>query len=289
MSINDRPFGSDRPLLYDVDPWNKLGFAVPNFRNVLNTANLSIWRLADEIGKAQLRICTHIDAQRTQYPSINTVQRIGKVLNRIKSVLSTRQKTSIDPRVEEEHARSDGKPWNLHPVPFFTSDYMQNGWIQEYNRLTMIGLTNIYQHSDNNMALTITEEFASHVWQYFREISILVGTELLGLPQATVVADAFMFDDAAYAGYETIADRTLSFEPLDSPGPVMSTADELDLHPFFVGIPANLALTRLSEYPVGPGDLSKQGMAPPDEAQAPGAGDGSATGEPGGHIGEPQM
>lgn len=283
-----RQFGSDRPLLYDVAPWNALGFAVPNFSNQVGSNNLPIWRLADEVGKAQLRIMTHVDAQRTQYPSINTIQRIGKVLNRVKSLLASRQKGPATARLEEGHASADLKAWQIHPVPFFTTTLTQNSWLSEYNRLTMIAMTNIYQHSDNNLSLTITQEFAASIWAYFREITLLLGTELLGLPAETILADTFMFTDESYAGYATIPDRVLSFEPLDTPGPIQSRVDELDLAPLFVGIPASLILTSLAEYPVGPQGDGAQGTPLPASAEAHGATTGGAV-EPGGHIGQPQM
>lgn len=288
MPINDRPFGNDRPLLYDVEPWNTLGFAVANFSRISSTKNQAIWRLADEIGKCQLLITTHIDAQRTQFPSMNTIMRMGKMINRIKAVLANRQKGPGDLRLEETHASAASNPWNIHPVPFFNSDFMQNTWISEYNRLTMIGLTNIYQHSDNNLALTITEAFATHAWAYFKEVAILLGTELLNLTAEAVTADGFQFDDAAYAGYDDIDDRVPSFEALDGPGPILATPDELDLKPFFIGIPANMIITSLAEFPTGPGNIARQGTEPSPDSGPPGA-DGAATGPAGGHIGEPQV
>jgi hypothetical protein len=286
---DNQVFGSDRPLLYDIAPWNSLGFGVPNFSNQIGTLSLPIHRLADEIAKVQLTIMTHIDAQRTQYPSINTIQRLGKMLNRVKAILANRQKGATDLRVEEGHASADKKPWLIHPVPFFDSGLCQNSWLNEYNRLCMIALTNIYQHSDNNLALTITDEFAAYIWQYFREIALLVGTELLGLQAATILTDAFVFDDTAYAGYATIADRVMSFEPLDTPGPIQSRPDEVDLGPLFRGIPANLIVTSLAAYPVGAGGLGAQGTAVPATDGPVGAADGTGTDVTGGHIGEPQV
>ena len=280
-------FGSDRPLLWNVGPWNELGFAVPNWSAQVGTLNLPVWRLADDVGRAQLSIMTHIDAQRMQYPSPNTIKRLAKVLNRIKVVLSGRQKRPLDDRLEDKHASSDLKPWNLHPVPFFRSGILKNSWLGEYNRLCTIAMTNMYQHSDNNLPLTITVEFAQDIWAYFAEIQLLLGTELLGLPPEVVKADGFTFDESAMSGYATIASRTLSYEAMNTPGPIGSRFDELDLSPFFLGVPVNEALTLVAEYPVGPGDTTRQGARVGKLARARGAG-GELVGQPGGHIGEPQ-
>jgi hypothetical protein len=83
MARINSTFGTDQVLLYDVAPWAQLGFGVANFGDNLKTQNLVWWRLASEIGKTQLGIMTHLDARREQYPSVNTLMRMGKILNRI--------------------------------------------------------------------------------------------------------------------------------------------------------------------------------------------------------------
>lgn len=69
----------------------------------------------------------------------------------------------------------------IHPVPYFNVDQplVRNRWLREYNQLTMIALANAMQHSDNNIPLTITSEFAAAVWQYFKRLQVLIATELL--------------------------------------------------------------------------------------------------------------
>ena len=180
-------FGSDRPLLYNVDPWGELGFAVANFGENYGTLSQPIHGLASEIGRSQLFIMTHIDAQRTQPPSRNTLERLGKVINRVQSVLVSRMKSYSEVRLEGGHATADLKPWRIHPVPYFNGPIVRNHWLTEYNQLCMIALTNIYQHSDNNLSLTITEQFARDVWKYFRQIKVLIGSELLMLDAEVVL------------------------------------------------------------------------------------------------------
>lgn len=279
-------FGSDRPLLYDVEPWNALGFGVANFGDNVGTLSEPIWGLADEIGKTQLVITTHIDAQRTQPPSRNTVERLGKLCNRVQSVLAGRMKAYSDLRLEEGHATSSVKPWQIHPVPYFTSAILRNRWIKEYNSLAMIALTNVYQHSDNNLALTVTEKFAQDVWQYFREIKRYVGMELLLLPKETVEPDTFLFTPEHYAAYapESVV---ASYEPLDTPGQIESRSTEDDLRPLFEGIPSVIIAPLLKQYPVD--DLLGYSGGPLRAgAEAPGSG-GEATGPAGGTIGEPTI
>ena len=265
-------FGSDRVLLYNVNPWNTLGFGAPNFGENVGTKNTPIAGLVDEIGQIQLFTATHEDAMRKQPPSRNTVERIGKMINRVQTVLVNRMKIDNELRLEGVHATATPVNFNIHPVPFFASPIMRNHWLREYNELCMYALTNMMQHSDNNVPLTITEAFAKTVWAYFKEIKMLMGAELLLLDKTTLADDKFLFKDEHYAAYKP-SSVTVNIEALDSPGPLFNLPTEDDLRPLLDGIPANLIASSLKQYVVtGPGDLS--GTMP-----APGSGAVGASGE----------
>ena len=290
MSVERSVFGSDRPLLYDVEPWNRLGFGVANFGDNIGTLSQPIFKLADEIGKSQLLIMTHIDAQRQQPPSVNTVERVGKLINRVHQVLVGRMKDYPEKRIEGGHSTADVRLWQVHPVPYFTSATVRNNWLSEYNRLVMIALTNMYQHSDNNVMLTVTKAFATCVWQYFNEIKLLMGTELLGLSPEVVKDENFLFVQEHYDNYHP-DEITTNYESLDTPGPLFSRSTEDDLRPLFVGYPANLIIPNLKQYPVDPNQLGLSGQPLPEEASAVGTGadEESATAPAGATIGQPQV
>lgn len=279
-------FGSDRVLLYDVDPWNTLGFGVASFGDNIGTLSVPIAGLVDEIGQQQLFIMTHIDAMRKQPPSRNTVERIGKMCNRVHQVLLGRKKETNDLRVEPGHSTPAPEIWTIHPVPYFNSPVVRNRWLKEYNQLCMIALTNMMQHSDNNLALTITSKFAADCWQYFNEIKILLGSELLNIEPTELVADGFQFTAAHYANYHP-ENVTMNIEPLDSPGPVLSLPTEDDLRPLLNGIPANLIAPSLKQYPViGTYDYSGVQIEP-GKGTVAASGQGAAVAKP--VIGPPQI
>jgi hypothetical protein len=244
-------FGTDRVLLYDVPPWNALGFGVAAFGDKVGTLSLPIHGLADEIGRLQLYIMTHVDAMRSQPPGPNTIRRLGRMINRVRSILGGRQKTYDQLRTEGGHAQPTPKIWTIHPVPYFDGPILQNHWLMEYNDLCMVALTNIYQHSDNNLPLTITEKFASEIWQYFNDIKLLLGSELLRIPRAELDKPDFQFTEAHYAAYRP-DEVTINIESLDSPGPIFSLPTEDDLRPLLRGIPANMIAPNLRQYPIGP-------------------------------------
>lgn len=259
-------FGTDRVLLYDVDPWNRLGFGVPNFGSksalqpgaidTVGTLNVSLHSLADEIAVSQLFIMTHEDAWRKQPPSRNTIERLGKLLNRIKNVLAARQMQTNELRLESGHEKPAIKIWNIHPVPYFPGPFVRNHWLTEFNELCMFALTNFYQHSDNNLPLTVTSKFATDIYQYFREIKIRMGTELLRIARADLEKDDFEFTAAHYDAYHP-EEVVLNIEALDGPGPMASLPTEVDLRQLLDGIPATLILPNLKQYPIGavPGAL----------------------------------
>jgi len=286
--ISGHQFGSDRPLLFNVDPWSRYGFAVPNWATQIGTLSVPIHGLADEIGKAQLFIMTHEDAGRLQAPSINTIMRFGKICNRIRGVLAGRKKEAKEVRIEGGHYTSDVLPWQIHPVPFFTSAIVRNRWMKEYNRLCMIALTNMYQHSDNNLPLTVTAKFAEDIWQYFNEIKILVGSELLQIAPEIVEDPNFIFKKEHYDLYDP-ASFTLNMERLDSSGPIQSIPTELDYRPLFQGYPSTTILPLLAQYAVGPDGEGFSGTPLTDANSAVGIPGGAAVAPPGSGIGQPQI
>lgn len=270
-------FGTDQVLLYDVDPWNKLGFGVANFGDNLKTQNIVWWRLASEIGKTQLGIMTHIDARREQYPSVNTLMRMGKILNRIKTVLLSRQRSAADIRLEPGHMTPAPMDWMIHPVPYFSGSVVVNPWLLEYNHLCMYALTNIFQNSDNNLALEMTAESSSDIWQYFKRVTELIAGELLLLPRATFGADDFLFTDELFSKYNPTSFLPRN-EALSQPVSNDTGFTEDDLRPLKNGIPANQILPLLARYSV-----SKYDNNPPQiqgnviqEPAIPGTANGSA-------------
>lgn len=244
-------FKSDQVRLYTVTPFRESGYGVPSFGSRVFTANRPLWSLCHEIGQIQLRVMNDVDARRLAYPSINTVMRLGKALNRAFAVLGGRAKDSEDLRIDGGKGSPVPLAWLMHPVPYFNGDLVRNNWLTQYNELCMFALANAMQHNDNEMALTITRECANAVLIYFQEMKFLVGGELLGMSQEVLKAQGFVFNSEAYAGYEDIASRTLSLEDIDAGTDARVGFTESDLKPLLTGIPSNLIIPNLSLFPVG--------------------------------------
>lgn len=280
-------FGTDRVWLYNVKPWSELGFGVPNFGKTVGTLSIPIANLVDEIGYLQLAIMTSTDAMRRQPPSRNVAQKLAKTINRIRSVLEGRRKSENELLTDELHSKPAPQAWNIHPVPYFNSSYCVNHWLREYNELVMIALCNAMQHSDNNLSMTITDRFARDIWQYFRDIKLLLGTELFLLPRAEVEKDEFVFTDAHFAKYSPSTEIVFN-EGLGGPGDIFGIPTEEDLALLAKGIPAPMIIPNLAQYAIGPipGRTGISGI-PSESAAAPGTTDGKAVGPA--PLGDPQI
>jgi hypothetical protein len=93
-----------------------------------------------------------------------------------------------------------------------------------------------------------------------------MGTELLQIDRATLEDDNFQFTKEHYDNYLP-NDVVVNMEALDGPGPMFSMPTETDLTTLFDGIPANLILPNLAQYPIGPvpGASGEQGQDLIDE------------------------
>jgi hypothetical protein len=161
-----------------------------------------------------------------------------------------------------------------------------NVWLRQYNELVMIALTNMMQHSDNNIAITVTSQFAQDIWQYFNEIKLMIGGELLGLDEETLKKPDFQFELKHWEAYAPSSNIILT-EALNTPGRLFNLPTEDDLLGLKMGIPANLIAPNLKQWPVsGDADFASHWPEP---------GSGAAPGSPGANentagpvIGAPQ-
>lgn len=251
--------GNNRVLALNVPPWLDYGFGVFAFADCVGTQCRPIAHLVDEIGKAQLMIMTGVDAQRWQPPSKDTAFKIAQMCNRVQYVLSTRMKLQNQGRLSIGKAGQSPMMFNIHPVPYFNGPLVVNPWMSEWNDLIMIALTNMVQHSDNNLGLTITQQFASEIMPYFKEIALKLGTEMLGMDVAKIMDPAFTFNLAG--GVTGMQNDFSSYSPMDNvpnlelvsgAGPLFSMPTMQDMVELTRGVAANLIAPLLRQYPVGP-------------------------------------
>ena len=254
-------FSNNRVLLFAVDPWSGLGFGAPNpGSDSCFTQNLPLLNLVDEIGKCQLMLMLNPAARGWQPPNADVARTMAAMYNRAVSVISLQMKLEGAQQVSLGKADQSARPWIIHPVPYFDSPMVVNPWMRDWNELTMVALINIMQHSSNRFGLTIIQQFASEIIPIFNLIALKLGTELCDLDPAAVTwvsgQPPFLFDLSdkgpfTPANYHP-SNKVINMELISTAGPLTSIPTIRDCSELAEGIPANLILPLLEQYPLGP-------------------------------------
>lgn len=265
-------FGTDEPLWYAVGVWGELGYAVPNFGNDFNTINGNIAYLVDAIGRNLSGVMHHSDADLRTPPSINTLQRVHKLILRGRSILSSRAMGPAQPRMEAVHATPAAEDFMIFPVPYFR---VRNRWLKEWCGLVLASLSEAMQHTENRVEHDISTAFAGLVGQYLQRILVRLATELLGVPRAEAEKPDFAIADAVWATYDPSKFFT-STELIDTNRAPYLIPTEDDLETLTNGIPASMLVglqrfPRADPTPLTAGVSSSTGSAPASSAAASGS------------------
>ena len=252
-------FRTDQALWYNVGVWGELGYAVPNFGDDTETLNSGIHYLTEVMARNLSAVMHHPDVDLRTPPSINTLIRVHKLVNRARSILAARAVASGTPNMEPAHSSPAPEVFIIYPVPYFK---VRNKWLKEWCGLILNALCEAYQHTENRKAFEISEEFASRIGQYIRRVYKLMATELFNVPLEEAVKDTFVLTDAQLAAYNPSAFFT-STELIDVVPTLSLVPTEDDLQFLTSGIPATMLLN-LQRYPGGQppaGDVNMNGAA----------------------------
>lgn len=250
-------FSNNRVLLFAVDPWSGLGFGATNpGEDSCFTQNYTLLNLVDEIGKCQLMLMLHTCARGWQPPNVDVAKKMAAMFNRSVAVILAQMKLEGESQTELGRADQSPRPFILHPVPYFDSPMVINPWMRDWNELTMILLINIMQHSSNRFGMTVTGQFASEIIPILKVIATRLGTELADLSPEEVQADKFTFDLSEKGPFTKEryrpSQKVINMEMISTAGPLTALPTIRDCSELAIGIPANLILPLLEQYPLGP-------------------------------------
>lgn len=250
-------FSNNRVLLFAVNPWSGLGFGAANPGNdSCFTQNYTLLNLADEIGKCQLMLMLHACARGWQPPNVDVAKKMAAMYNRAYSVIAAQMKLEGESQTELGKADQSPRPFLIHPVPYFDSPMVVNPWMRDWNELTMILLINIMQHSSNRFGMTLTGQFASEIIPILKVIATRLGTELADLTPAEVQVDGFLFDLTEKGPFTKErykpSNKVINMEMISNAGPLTALPTIRDCSELAIGVPANLILPLLEQYPLGP-------------------------------------
>jgi len=241
-------FRTDQILWYNPpgSVWGELGYASPNFGDDTHTLNGAIAYLVDVIGRNLSAVMHHTDVDLRIPPSINTLQRVHKLVIRGRSILASRAVPSNKLRMEPTHATPAAEPFMIYPVPFWKA---RNKWLREWCELVLMLIGECCQHTENRLEFEISLDFSAVCGQYLQRIYVRLATELLQIPLADAEKPDFTISDAQFAAYNPSKFFTLT-ELIDTVPPIGRIPTEDDLRLLTDGIPANL-LVGLQEWPIG--------------------------------------
>jgi hypothetical protein len=114
------------------------------------------------------------------------------------------------------------------PVPFFGVDRVRNPDIRYFCELSLLMLSEIMQHEDNDIVGYVTPDFAATIGNYLREILAQLGMRFFGVARAAAYDPAFAIPDASFAAYDP-SKLMLSTELTDERPPQQSWPTVNDL------------------------------------------------------------
>lgn len=244
-------FRSDEILWFNPSgaPWGELGYAVPNFGDDHSTINNTIAYLVQVMGRNLSAVMHHGDVDLFVPPTINTLQRVHKLIIRARSILSARAVAPGTPRFEAVHATPSREPFIIFPVPYWRA---RNPWLKEWCGLILNAIGEACQHTENGNAYEISTDFAGLIGQYLQRVYVREATELFGVPGADANKPDFTLSDAHFASYNPSKFFT-STELIDTPPQLEELRTEDDLLPLTNGIPAT-QLAGVMKHPRGVAD-----------------------------------
>jgi hypothetical protein len=132
------------------------------------------------------------------------------------------------------------------PIPFFGERIRQPD-IREYAQIALLMLSEMMQHSENELTTYITDSFASRIGLYMREILALMATKYFGYSRTAAYASDFKLQDADFAAYDPSKVMT-SVEMTEERPPLLWWPTENDLSAIR-GIPISEALVLAKRWP----------------------------------------
>lgn len=239
-------FKNDQILWYRNGVWGQLGYAVPNFELGAQTQNQTIQYLVYAMGRNLTGVMHSPDADLRVPPSINTLTRIQKLIDRARAIIGGRAVAPGTPNMEAVHVQPGAMDHLIFPVPYFN---VRNQWLKEYAGLILAAIAEAIQHTENRQPFEISTTFAGVVSQYLQRVYVRMATELLRLDPAKATVAGFVIQPADLAGYNPPAWFSQT-EMVDVTPPIVQLPTDVDLQVLTDGIPAR-QLVGLSKWPTG--------------------------------------
>lgn len=254
-------FATDEILWYDNGKWGAAGYAIANPAGKTWTNNTVIFQFHSLVGRNMFELLHRPDVKFYGPPHKQFWFDLHQLIVTARKRLSDRQRLPNDSNgLVVQHAAPAPQVFLAWPIPFFGERIRQPD-IREYAQLALLMLSEMMQHSENELATHITDSFAAKVGQYLREILALMATKYFGYTRAAAYDPAFTLKDADFATYDPSKVMT-SVEMTEERPPLQWWPTEGDLTAIRA-IPFNEALVLAKRWPASAVLGTAQGFAPP--------------------------
>lgn len=242
-------FDTDEILWYDNGKWGEAGYAIPNPSGKTWTNNSVIFQLHSLIGRNLFEL-THRDSVKFYAaPHKQFWFDLHQLIITARKRINDRTRADNDSNgLNAVHATPAPQVFLVYPVPFF-GERIRQADIREYTQLTLMLLSEIMQHSNNDLTTYITQSFAGVCGKYLQEILALFATKYFGKKRAEAYAADFALVDKDFQDYDPSSVMT-SVEMTEERPPLQWWPTENDLSQIR-GIQVNDALMLAKRWPVG--------------------------------------
>jgi hypothetical protein len=202
MATTTPTFSTDQILWYDNGRWGEAGYAVANPSGKTWTNNTVIYGFHSLVGRNMFELLHRGDVKFYGPPHKQFWFDLHQLIVTARKRLADRQRLPNDSNgLVVQHAAPAPQMFVAWPIPFFGERIRQPD-IREYAQLTLLMLSEMMQHSENELTTFITDAFAAKMGQYLREILALMATKYFGYKRAEAYDPAFTLKDTDFSGYD---------------------------------------------------------------------------------------
>ena len=282
-------FKGNPVLFYDVGVWGKMGYAVPNFGPYIKSANSTIRKFVEAIGRNLQAIMHHPDARVASPPSINTIINIHKLCMRARDLLDSEHVEENEFQDEPAHNDPAFEPFLVYPTPYFM---VRNSWMKSYCECALGALSELMQSSENNNPMNIDVATAGTAGMYITRLYRMFCIELLKInqkdPAFPTKSPATGVVQPNWGAFTLTAEQIYAYAPskwftptelIDTIPPQDDVPSAFDLLPISQGLPVP-ELPVLGPYPFPSPDSQADTAADPSTLKpAPAANTSAAVGQ----------
>lgn len=255
-------FDTDEVLWYDNEKWGRAGYAIPNPAGKTWTNNSVIYQLVQLVGRNLFELAHREDVKFYTAPHKQFWFDLHQLIITARKRLRDRMRDEADSNgLVTQHVTPVPQVFIVYPVPYFGERIRQPD-VREYTQLTLMLLSEMMQHSDNERVTHVTPTFVAKSGEYLREILALFATKYFGKSREVAYAIDFALADEDFQTYKPSTVMT-SVEMTEERPPLQWWPTENDLSQIR-GLPINEALVLAKRWPVGDWLDKANGNAWPD-------------------------